>query len=86
MIDFAYLIKNEGYTERWGGRESKALNIGKMKYWTMDDPLENTDLINRAYVDDDFWQKMSHFVQSDAFVFVRGMSMADVRREMKNNR
>ncbi|MBO7485950.1 MAG: hypothetical protein J6T84_07790 [Spirochaetaceae bacterium] len=86
MIDFARLIQEAGYTERFGKRDYRVLVIGNMKYWTMDFPLENTDLINRTYVDEQFRAKIASYVQSTAFVHKEGMSLADVEREMKKTR
>ncbi|MDD6487675.1 MAG: hypothetical protein PUF61_12100 [Spirochaetales bacterium] len=83
MIDFARLIQEAGYTERFGKRDYRVLVIGNMKYWTMDFPLENTDLINRTYADEQFRAKVASYVQSTAFVHKEGMSLADVEREMK---
>ena len=83
MIDFARLIQEAGYTERFGKRDYRVLIIGNMKYWTMDFPLENTDLINRTYADEQLRVKVASYVQSPAFVHKEGMSLADVEREMK---
>lgn len=82
LIDFANLIQREGYTEKWSGRESKALNIGEMKYWTMDFPIEKTDLLNRAYFDENLRAQIAEFVQSENFVFKQGMSLGEVREQM----
>jgi len=51
MIDFAYFIKINGYTEIFGNKAFRVLKIEDMKYWTMTYPLENTDLINRTFID-----------------------------------
>lgn len=82
MIDFARLIQKAGYTERFGKRDYRVLVIGNMKYWTMDFPLENTDLINRTYVDEQFRAKIASYVQSTVFVHKQGMSLEDVVAEM----
>ena len=86
MIDFARLIQEAGYTERFGKRDYRVLVIGNMKYWTMDFPLENTDLINRTYADEQFRAKVASYVQSGKFNYTKGMSLADVEREMKKTR
>lgn len=85
MIDFARLIQEAGYTERFGKRDYRVLVIGNMKYWTMDFPLENTDLINRTYADEQFRAKVVSYVQSSAFVHRKGMSLADVVAGMDIN-
>ncbi len=83
MIYFARLIKEVDYKERFGKRGFRVLVIENMKYWTMDFPLENTDLINRTYADEQFRAKVASYVQSTAFVHKEGMSLEDVEREMK---
>lgn len=82
MIEFAYFIRDNGYTEGWGKYTTKVINIGDMKYWTMDFPLENTDLINRAYIDNIFRNKMSAFVKSSDFQYVQGMCLDDIKKKM----
>ena len=54
-----------------------------MKYWTMDYPLETTNLINRTFVDDSRKEKLIKFVQSERFIHEKGMSLADVEQKMK---
>ena len=83
MVEFAYFIRDNGYTERWGRFSSRVLNIGEMKYWTMDFPLEKTDLINRAYIDNKFRSQLSEFVKSADFQYVRGMSLSDIKAKME---
>ncbi|MBP5602347.1 MAG: hypothetical protein J6X78_06435 [Treponema sp.] len=82
MVDFAHLIQDAGYTERFGKRDYRVLVIGNMKYWTMDFPLENSDLINRTYADEQFRAKVASFVQSPAFVHKKGMTLADVEKQI----
>lgn len=83
MVEFAYLLREQGYTEKYGNSDYRVLRIGDMKYWTMDNPLEHTDLINRTYVDDAKRASIAQFVQSDKFVHKKGMSLADVEEEMR---
>ncbi len=83
MVDFAYLIRDAGYTERFGNSDYRVLVIDGMKYWTMDEPLENTDLINRTYADDEKRRRIAEFVQSDkGFEYEGGMSLADIECQM----
>ena len=82
IVDFAHLIQDTGYTERFGKRDYRVLAIGNMKYWTMDFPLENTDLINRTYADEQFRAKVTSCVQSPAFVHKKGMSLNDVEKQI----
>ncbi len=83
MVDFAYFIKINGYTEIFGKKAFRVFKIGEMKYWTMDSPLENTNLVNRTFVDDSRKEKIIKFVQSEDFVHEKGMSLADVEQQMK---
>lgn len=48
FIEFAKLIQSEGYEEEFYGKKYKYINVDGYKYWTMDFPIENTNLINRA--------------------------------------
>lgn len=45
---FVITIRSEGYTEYFGRKPFKYLNVGDYKYWTMGSPLEQTIIINRA--------------------------------------
>ena len=83
MVDFAYLIKINGYTEIFGKKAFRVLQIGEMKYWTMDSPLEITNLVNRTFVDNSRREKIIKFVQSEDFIHEKGMSLADVEQRMK---
>ncbi len=81
MVDFARLIQDEGFTEIFEKREYKILVIGEMKYWTMDFPLENTDLINRTYADDSLKEQITNYVQSPDFKFEKGMSLDNIKNQ-----
>lgn len=83
MVDFARLVQETGEVEVFAKREYKILKIDGMKYWTMDFPLENTDLINRTYLDQDLRTRIANFVQSEMFEFKKGMSLADVKTQME---
>jgi len=82
MIDFAYFIKINGYTEIFGNKAFRVLKIEDMKYWTMTYPLENTDLINRTFIDKERQERIINFVQSKAFVHEKGMSLADIEQKI----
>ena len=79
MVDFAYFIKINGYTEIFGKKAFRVFKIGEMKYWTMDFPLENTDLINRTYVDDSLKEQIAKYVQAPDFKFEKGMTLDDIK-------
>ena len=81
MVDFARLIQDEGFTEIFANREYKVLVIGGMKYWTMDFPLENTDLINRTYADDSLKEQIAKYVRSPDFKFEKGMTLDDIKNQ-----
>jgi len=51
MVDIAKFIKKYGYVEYFYGKPYTYMNFGNYKYWTMDYPLEKTDLINRCKLD-----------------------------------
>ena len=48
FVEFAKHIKQHGYKDYFWGHPNMYLRIGEWKYWSMDDPVENTNLINRA--------------------------------------
>ena len=81
MVDFAELIQNNGYKEQFYSKTFTVLQIGDMKYWTMDFPLENTDLINRTYVDDSLKEKIAEYVQFPDFKFKKGMTLDDIKNQ-----
>lgn len=81
MIDFAYFIVENGRDEFYYKKKFKVLDIDEYKYWTMDYPLEKTDLINRTYNDDVLKDKISKYTTSNIFDFKKGMTLEDIRRE-----
>ena len=81
MVDFAEFIQNNGYKEQFYSKTFIVLQIGDMKYWTMDFPLENTDLINRTYVDDSKKEQIAKYVQSPDFKFKKGMTLDDIKNQ-----
>lgn len=81
MVDFAYFVKINGYTEIFGKCAFRCLNIGEYKYWTMDDPWDKTDLINRTFVDNDKRMEVIGFVQTPDFKFQQGMCLADILKQ-----
>ena len=51
MIDFADFILENGYKEQFYSKTYTVLQIGDYKYWSMDFPTVNTNLINRTFID-----------------------------------
>jgi hypothetical protein len=45
------MMRKTGYTEYYYGKPYTMVNINGMKYWTMGDPMSETILINRKYID-----------------------------------
>lgn len=79
MVDFAKLIREQGRDEYYYKKKFKVLDIDEYKYWTMDEVVYDTDLINRTYNDDEFKEKLIEYTTSPFFVFTRGMTLEDVR-------
>ena len=50
FYDVVLYIRNNGYKVNFWNKEYIYFNIGKYKYWTMGNPLEQTKLINRAEI------------------------------------
>jgi len=48
LVEFAYFIKEHWYKKIFGNVEYTYFNIGENMYWTMDEDVSATDLINRA--------------------------------------
>ena len=48
MPEVAKYIREYGYAEKFYNKEYWYIDLGDYKYWTMDYPLEKTDLINRC--------------------------------------
>lgn len=48
MPDVAEYIRKHGYEEKFFNKTYTYIDLGSYKYWTMDYPLEKTDLINRC--------------------------------------
>jgi hypothetical protein len=48
LVEFAYFIKENGYKKLFGSMEFTYFDIGDWMYWTMDEDVSKTDLINRA--------------------------------------
>lgn len=84
MIDFAKLIREKGVDEKFGNSTFRFLFIDDMKYWTMDAPVENTDLINRTYIDNSKRKTITDFVQSGKFNFKKGMSLKDITKQIES--
>jgi hypothetical protein len=48
MVEFAHFIKEHWYKKFFGNVEYIYFDIGEYMYWTMDEDVSTTDLINRA--------------------------------------
>ena len=46
--ELTQLIREEGYTDTWAGKEYTYLNIEEYRYWTMGNPIQETTVLNRA--------------------------------------
>jgi len=54
---FVLLIRRVGRVEYFWGKPYTVLDIDEWKYWTMGNPLDQTTLINRAYLEGEHtWQ------------------------------
>ena len=82
MIDFADFILDNGYKEQFYSKTFTVLQIDEYKYWSMDFPTTNTNLINRTFVDDARKSKIIDFVQTPGFKHMYGMSLKDVEEQM----
>ena len=83
IIDFAKLIQEKGIKEHFGQKDFTILVIDNMKYWSMDNQIENTNLINRTYVDELKRKAIIDFVQSGRFNFIKGMSLSDITKQIE---
>ncbi len=52
LVWFATCILRYGRVESWGPYRHSYYYLRNHKYWTMDDPVESTDLINRESITD----------------------------------
>ena len=82
MIEFADFILANGYKEQFYSKTFTVLRIDEYKYWSMNFLTENTNLINRTFIDDERKSKIVRFVQSSAFKHVYKMSLKDVEEQM----
>ena len=82
MIEFADFILANGYKEQFYSKTFAVLQIDEYKYWSMDFPTVNTNLINRTFIDDERKAKIVKFVQSPEFKFVYKMSLKDVENQL----
>ena len=83
MIDFADFILDNGYKEQFYSKTFTVLQIDEYKYWSMDFPTTNTNLINRTFIDDKRKAKIIEYVQSPGFKHKYGMSLKNVEDQMK---
>ena len=84
MINFADFILANGYKEQFYSKTFTVLQIGEYKYWSMDFPTVNTNLINRTFIDDERKAKIVKFVQTPQFKHVYKMSLKDVEEQMNH--
>ena len=54
FVEFARYVVQWGYSKYFYRLKGMYLDVGGYKYWTCDDPVEKTDLVNRAVLDD-YW-------------------------------
>lgn len=83
MIEFAQIIQEQGHTEYFYKKKFTVLFIDKYRYWSMDLSVENTALINRAFIDDNLTQQVREFVKSDEFIYVKDMSLNDILEQIE---
>ena len=83
MIDFADFILANGYKEQFYSKTYTVLQIDEYKYWSMDFPTVNTNLINRTFIDEERKAKIVKFVQTPAFKHVYKMSLRDAEIQIK---
>lgn len=84
MIDFADFILANGYKEQFYSKSYTVLQIAEYKYWSMDFPTVNTNLINRTFIDESRKSKIVKFVQTPTFKHVYKMSLRDVEIQCEN--
>ena len=84
MIDFADFILANGYKEQFYSKTYTVLQIDEYKYWSMDFPTVNTNLINRTFVDEERKANIVKFVQTPEFKHVYKMSLIDVEIQMND--
>ena len=85
MIDFADFILANGYKEQFYSKTFTVLQIGDYKYWSMDFPTVNTNLINRTFIDEERKAKIVKFIQTPAFKYFYKMSLEDVENQLNNH-
>lgn len=85
MIDFADFILANGYKEQFYSKTYTVLQIDEFKYWSMDFPTENTNLINRTFIDEKRKSNIIKFVQSKDFKYLYHMSLYDIENQIYCN-
>ncbi len=50
FVYFVKFIREHGYEEMFWSKPYTCYNVGEWKYWTMGDPVDETEIINRAAV------------------------------------
>lgn len=54
FVDFVQTIREHGVVEQWRKYKHTYLYLGGFKYWTMGNPIEETTIINRAKVHNEY--------------------------------
>lgn len=85
MIAFSQLIREQGRDEYFYKKKFRVLDIDEYKYWTMDEDVNDTDLINRTYNNYEIKNKIAKYVQSSDFIFRKEMSLSDIYKEIEND-
>lgn len=50
FVEMAQFIREWGYVEYFYRTPFRYFNFGELKYWTMNETIENTNIINRAMI------------------------------------
>jgi hypothetical protein len=59
FVKIAKFIKEHGYEARFYARTNKYFDDDKYTYWTMDNPIEKTDLVNRCLKEDTYEKRLA---------------------------
>jgi len=57
FVDFVIYIRENGYTKKFYSKEFSYYDIDGEKYWTMGAPLEETIILNRDDVGNDYGEE-----------------------------
>jgi hypothetical protein len=59
FVYFVKFIRKHGYEEMFWNKPYTRYNVGKYKYWTMGNPIDETTIINRAIINNSTGTKQS---------------------------